>query len=212
MDKKKILKIILALVVLLILIITIHFTRNYIILGKIAKMQEKFANATNFSYIVEDQTYDDKLILTRIYSNGTQAIMKHERENGAISFWDDKSTNEVIIITADNKAIINRSGSPMHFAVPTLTIDEDFRAISALTFFISYDEIDGEKCYVVNWGNAKDYISMENGITLKQINGQVSQNNKKHNIVKVYKNVKIDEVKDNDVERPDLSNYEILEV
>lgn len=86
MDKKKILKIILALVVLLILIITIHFTRNYIILGKIARMQEKFANATNFSYIVEDQTYDDKLILTRIYSNGTQAIMKQKEKTEQFHF------------------------------------------------------------------------------------------------------------------------------
>lgn len=206
MDKKKMLKMIVLVVLTVIIVYSIYLIRNYIILSKIYEKQLEYSEVDNFSVKVEAYRPDGNTE-REIYKKGSKSLMKYEE----VTIWSDEETKEIIILTQEKKALINSSESIMQYSIPHFIQRKDDIMNLALISFVSYDKIDDEKCYVINWGGPKEYISIETGITLLSINGKVgTSDGKEYDNIQKYKDIKINEVTDEIVSRPDLSEYEVI--
>lgn len=207
MEKKKIIKMILLVVLTVVIIFAIHVIRNYIIISRIYEEQLKFSEATNFYMLIENRTFEEPSV-REIYKKDGKSIMKYQ----GTTIWSDKEAKEVIIMTTDKKAIISSPANPLELSIPCFVQKDckDQIINLALISFISYDKIDGEKCYVINWGGAKDYISVESGKTLQTINGKTIKEDREYDTIQRCKEIKMDEVTDEMISRPDLSEYEII--
>ncbi len=216
MNKKKILKIVLFIILLLVIIFAIHTIRNYIIVNKIIAMQTELLKSTNYSYVSESYTENDEIErqINEVYYKDKKYIRNMKTKN--IYIWSDEETKEQIMIVQDkNIAMISKDTMGIESYIPFLmdassTIGQKIGF--AIFSFITSTEVNGEKCYVVNWGfGAKDYIAKNDGRELRVMNGQIGKDGKSYDLIVDYKEWKFNEIKDEDVARPELTGYEIVE-
>lgn len=206
MRKKKgsILKIFVILVLILLLSIIVHIIKNNIIIGKLYKKQVELKNLTNYYYISENNSSDeDKNIIEHYYKDGKSKLVLN---NGNIILWNDKSTRENIMIDLENKiADITTSDYVIGNEFP-IFIDETFKNIKAYLFSsISSDVFNGVKCYKVDYKNHTILISKNDGMLLKVIDKSLEEQTE----IIFYRDFKLNSLNDSDVEKPDLSGYEI---
>ncbi len=106
MDKKKVLKIIMCMVLIMVIVIIIYFVRNYMIISKIAKMQEEAMRKDNYSYTLEiypEKDYNEKTTIKYSYKDGKEKL----ECDGYIVEWFDKNNKEFISVSPfDNKVRI----------------------------------------------------------------------------------------------------------
>lgn len=215
MKNKKILKIILIIALIVIIIFVLHLIRNYIIISKIANMQESLFSITNFSYKIIPSSSNDETIgqtTERYYKDGKNIIIL-EQDDSRYMFWNDQNTDESITINLSQLTASVYSGKSIMSAghMPTFLTETSTFAklgLSAISF-ITTDEANEEECYVVRYGRTTNYISKENGILLKSINGAtVSFEGKKYDTIE-YTDWIFNELTDEDMSRPNLTGYTV---
>ncbi len=209
MEKKKVLKIILLIILLILVLFAIHTIRNYIILDKIVKKQAEIQNSTNYSFVIENYSENEKFIESKseVYYKDGKCVRTIKKENEDLLFWSDNNTKEEIFVNKNlSIATIHELSSNTSDAPTFITENSVFLAMFSL---ILSDEINGEECYVINNICDPTYISKENGTMLKTIR-MGGQDGEEFEIVTEYRNWKFDEVTDEDVARPDLSKYKVL--
>lgn len=196
MENKNIYKALMGVVVLVVILIIGYFARNYIIINKIANKQNVSNNyLLNIEIYPENGENVDKLIIEQYYKDGkVMQMMKNSVRT--VNYWYDEETKETITMyPAELIASSSKSNSIVIFD-PFLIKDKMNMALSTS---ISFDEVNGEQCYVLKRGkHLKDYVSVERGIVVKEIN---------ENSVIEYKSYTKNVVTDENVSKPDLTGY-----
>lgn len=193
---------ILIILLLLLILFLIHSIKNYIIISKIS---DKQIQLNNYSLIIEYyQLGQDKTTIEQNYKDGKMLQILKKDDNEIVRYWYDEDSKELISILNTNDLNATIEKNVVHLFVIELSLGYDSvkkKINDILGTFISYEELDGQKCYVLNKGKKiKDYISIESGKILKRINND--------NIVE-YKELYINNLTDEDISRPNLNSYEI---
>lgn len=209
MKKKKILKIILSITILILIVLAIYFIRNYIIINKIATKQSEFMSATNYSYISELYTGTEKTVIEYYYKDGINInILKRNDLEYEVIWYDENNKEQITMKPNELTASVITTENGFRCSMPSQIVEKnniDYKLNLALRSLISYDEVNGEKCYVtkrfLGVTTTIPYVSVENGQVLKL----ALSNDKSIE----YKELKINELTDDDVRRPDLTGYEV---
>ena len=209
MNKKTILKIIGIVVLMILLAFLIYYTRNFIIIHKIAQAQENIFSSNNYSYIA---TLDD-VTFTYYYKDGKSLAVWETEEDFMIESWYDEATQEAIYMSPDNlTATITHSADQrtVHIMEPILswlTNDMMNKIDKSFTFFINTETINDEKCYVLHPLNGITsntyYFNQKTGVFVRYYLGEQSPVE--------LKSWNINNVTDKDVARPDLTGYEVTD-
>jgi len=230
--KEKILKFIFIIILTLIIIYGIYVARNYIIISKIAKRHEEYMKNTNYSYIInisrenvepavkveiegfsnEEDVVDGGVETVEGYYKDGKGIeiMKSAQQTGMV--WYNENTKESIFfepqkLTAILEPVKDDVGAQFgkREILDKVNYITNNKIKKALNNSIKYTEINGEKCYAItnNFGILSTaYISVERGILLKCVTG---------NVTIECKEWKINTVTDQDVSKPNLAGYEITD-
>lgn len=207
MKNKKVLKIVGIILAILLIILLIYCIRNIAIFNSFSKVQ----NVSNYAY-----AYTQGELVTEIYCKDgiSKEIWKDSDEIIAIT-WYNSHTKEAININEKNKTakkyISDRS---QIFPVAEKIIETILsnntggRIYSAITTFITTEEVDGIECYVLKpWTGVTSntyYFSKENKTLEQAIIGIETPKTK-------FYNWKINEVTNKDISLPDLSDYEVTD-
>lgn len=213
MEDKKTLKIVSIVILIIIIIFAIYVIRNYFILSKIIKMQAALAESNNFSYTVSRVNSDQED--TEIYYKDGKSIIIYEFNETPFIKWSDLNTKESILLNAaELEALVNKPDSSITRPhMPTLIAAESDSTLLRLGLsfisFISSDEIDNQKCYVVHLGKSTFYVNKENGALLKTVNDVISTDNSgSYNLIE-YKNWTFNDLTDENVAKPNLTGFTV---
>lgn len=212
MKNKRVLKILLIIIFILIIAFAIYLLRNFIILSKIQENQSMLLQSNNYSFVREVYKCDgSNEIMECFYKDGKNKLILAHTDTGISSIqWYDENTKEIISIEPDtNEALVTTSETVPWDFMPTFEIDNMFKAI--ITSRISSGNINGIECYIVQNEGVIRYISKTDGTILKTIDKRMSikVNGEVYDYVVEYKDWKINELTDEDLIKPDLSQYEV---
>lgn len=203
MKDKKIVKIVLIVLLTLIILFFLHVLRNLIILNKITKMQED--NLDNFSCVIEYYYNDDlRTTFEEVYKDGIGVEKVSFNYENAHSWtrWYNNNSREVVHVAQDTITSYVQNYNTLSLIGVPITIKDIIgnNLYKACTSFITYDEINGEKCYVVHsyYGiiSTVPYFNVQNGVIEKIIMG----NDKLE-----YKNYKFNSVTEKDIAKPEIN-------
>lgn len=207
MEKKKILKVIGIILVILLIILLIYCIRNIVIFNNLAKVQ----NFNNYAYTFKQQDVE-----IEIYCKDgiTKEILKYTDGTSDI-IWYNSNTKESLFISGQDKTVRVEISDSNPISLVCNTIIESAisnnvwgRIYSALTTFINTEEVDGVACYVLKpWCGVTSntyYFNKESKTLEQAIIGIDAPKTK-------FYNWKTNKVTDEDINRPDLSNYNVIE-
>lgn len=197
---KRFIFLVFAIVLVIILIIGIRWRMLY-------NMQERYNETT-----LEDNWYyylDGDGSVTNVYRKGTIWKINTRQKNGEgnLTYWKDTSTGEAYVFFEDpiKKYTIDRSGVISNLPIAGMMTDDSNQRVflaSLPMLWIGYGEYDGIDCYVLSIEGQKEYVDRETGLLLARF----YDNKQKENI-----EYEFGEVTDEDVAKPDLSQYEYVE-
>ncbi len=202
------LKIVLILIIIAIVLFLVHYLRNYIIVSKIFNERAKYKDVTNYSYC--NTQYDgEDAVKTEYYKKDNTAVIFIKNKNFLV--WSNKDLNQSIILNYDKMEAIVRpdvflegtiDSTPVDNGVAVLGMLKDAQMYKGFSFvyFITSEKINGVDCYKVSIGKEKAWYSKENGMLVKYINGSLDAD---------YSDWKFNEVKDEDVARPNLMGFSV---
>lgn len=202
------LKIVLIPIIIAIVLFLIHYLRNYIIVSKIFNERAKYKDVTNYSYC-NTQNEGEDAVKTEYYKKDNTAVIFIKNRNFLV--WSNKDLNQSIILNYDKmEAIVSPDvflegtidSTPVDNGVAVLGGVKDAQMYKGFSFvyFITSEKINGVDCYKVSIGKEKAWYSKENGMLVKYINGSLNAD---------YSDWKFNEVKDEDVARPNLMGFTI---
>ena len=209
------LKAILIMIVIVLVLFLINFARNYVIISKLTEKQKELAKNTNYSFITEHYFLDDindKTIIEHYHKDEKDILIKNA-ENKVI-VWSDNKTKEIIFLSPQElKATVQKDnkvgmiGNTMPINITKGGIQPEW----SFMFFISSETVNGQDCYKIKltMNETTIWVNKENGMIVKSINGYKIVDGKKHNSVTEWKNLKINELTDEDVAKPNLMGYEV---
>lgn len=192
------------LVFVFILIIGLVIGVRWRILYNISEKYDKVSLKDNWYYYSDSDS-----TIMNVYRKGTIWKMNTKQKNGDgnLTFWKDTSTGEAYVFYENpiKKYAIDEGG--MITNLPTTSLDtneNNTRVLMATTpiIWIGTSKYDGIDCYTVKGQGHEEYIDKETGLLLA-----IFQDNKQIRSVEY----KIGEVTDEDVAKPDLSQYEYME-
>lgn len=208
----KILAIIAMAVAVLAILFLINFARNTVIIDDIISKEKEFRNSTNYSYtsvFYDSSDESNKVTIEHYYKDGKSKMIVDNGEN-IITVWYDETTKENIFLDEQNKqATVTTAESAIGNELLYLQ-DEENKTYYALASFIVNSNIDGVDCYEVMHLNYVTYINKEDGTILKDIYKGAIVNGEKCDTITEYKNWQFDKLTEEDVERPDLTDYEVI--
>lgn len=202
------LKIVLILIIIAIVLFLVHYLRNYIIVSKIFNERAKYKDVTNYSYC-NTQNEGEDAVKTEYYKKDNTAVIFIKNKNFLV--WSNKDLNQSIILNYDKMEAIVRpdvflegtiDSTPVDNGVAVLGMLKDAQMYKGFSFvyFITSEKINGVDCYKVSIGKEKAWYSKENGMLVKYINGSLDAD---------YSDWKFNEVKDEDVARPNLMGFSV---
>lgn len=204
---KKVFYVIIGSLIMCLLIICIHTIRNSIIINELYKKQEALKEINNYYYISEHYTENnsgDKNTIEHYYKDGIDKLILN---NGNIVMWYNNNSKENIVIDIEQKIADITSSEYLVGSDFPIYIDETKKSIGTyIGSKITKDEIDGTECYKIDSNKQTIWITKQEGIVLKAIDKTEDD----YEVVE-YKEWKTDTLKNEDVERPDLDGYEIIE-
>lgn len=196
---KRFIFLVFAVVLVIILIIGIRWRILY-------NMQESYNETT-----LEDNWHyysDSEDTIMNVYRKGTIWKMNTRQKNGEgnLTFWRDTSTGESYVFFKNpiKKYKEDEGGFISDLQPSSLsTNDNSTRILMAATpiMWIGTGEYDGKDCYTIKAEGHEEYIDKETGLLVA-----VFQDNKQ------IRNIEYEfgEVTDEDIAKPDLSQYEYL--
>ena len=197
---KRFILIVLFVVLILVLIIGVRWRMLY-------NIQESYNNTT----LLDNWHYysDADSTIMNVYKKGSIWKMNTKQKNGDgnLTFWKDLRTGEAYVFYEEPLKKYTEDHSGMLLDLPQFglaTDDENDRVLMAAipTWWIGFEKYDGKDCYVIKIESHKEYIDKETGLLLATFD-----NNKQTRSVEY----EFGKVTDEDVAKPDLSEYEYLE-
>lgn len=215
-DKKRIgFKILLGIVIVivaLVILFLINFIRNLVILNDLIAKELSFKNSTNYSYtsVYYDTSDEDNKVIIEIYYKDGKSKMILDSGKDKIIVWYDEKTKENIFLNEATKQASVTSSEDMLGDELLYFYDEDNKIYYAMTSFITNSEIDGQKSYKIVNSNDVSYINKEDGTVLKNVYKGAIVNDEKCDSVTEYKNWKFNELTEEEMERPNLAEYTVV--
>ena len=176
--------------------------------GKPWQARAKYKDVTNYSYC-NTQNEGEDAVKTEYYKKDNTAVIFIKNRNFLV--WSNKDLNQSIILNYDKMESIVRpdvflegtiDSTPVDNGVAVLGMLKDAQMYKGFSFvyFITSEKINGVDCYKVSIGKEKAWYSKENGMLVKYINGSLNAD---------YSDGKFNEVKDEDVARPNLMGFSV---
>lgn len=198
-------------VAILAILFFINFVRNLIIIDDIIDKQSKLKGSTNYSFVSEYyNSYDtnDKLKIEHYYKDG-KSIKVYSDNDSKITTWYDEETGETIYLNETNNQQTTTNSSFLIGNTLPYFQDVENKIYYAMASFIINSSIDGKDCYRIQNLSGISYVDKENGMILREISGSTVIDGKNYDCITDFKNWKFDELTDEDMERPDLTDYEV---
>ena len=196
---KRFIFLVFAIVLVIILIIGIRWRMLY-------NMQERYNQSTlenNWHYYSDSED-----TIMNVYRKGTIWKMNTRQKNGKgnLTFWIDISTGESYVFFENPiKKYKEDKGVFIPYLQPSSlsTNDNSTRILMAATpiMWIGTGEYDGKDCYTIKAEGHEEYIDKETGLLLAVFQDSKQIRNIEYEFGKVT---------DEDVAKPDLSQYEYL--
>ena len=197
---KRFIFLVFAIVLLIILIIGIRWR----ILYNMQETYNKTALDDNWYYYSETED-----TIMNVYRKGTiwKTNTRQKNGEGNLTFWKDTSTGESYVFFENPVKKYKEDNEIFTSILLTSSLstnDNSTRILMAATpiMWIGTGEYDEKDCYTIKAEGHKEYIDKETGLLLA-----IFQDNKQIRSIEY----KFGEVTDEDVAKPDLSQYEYLE-
>lgn len=197
---KRFFLIVLFVVLLLGLIIGVRWRMLY-------NIQESYNNTTllnNWHYYSDADT-----TIMNVYKKGSiwKMNVKQKNGDGNLTFWKDLRTDESYVFYEAPLKQYTESYDGMLLDLPQFgfaTDDESDRLLIASipNWWIGFEKYDGKDCYVIKIESHKEYIDKETGLLLATFDDNKQTRSVEYEFGKVT---------DEDIAKPDLSEYEYLE-
>lgn len=216
MEKKKmkLWKKILIILLLVFIMFLIHVVRNFIIISKLTKVSEEYANKTNYIanvYSIQGNSINIAKAYNKDekYLSSLETKVNHTDDIRRLTIYKTKDDSLGIIQSGETKiAIVNDNVlGGVQLATFQMFGDESgyniFRKIllSAITR-ITTEECRDKDCYYVEIQDGwKLWVDKDNGTILREINGSMV----------TERTYEFDTVKDEDIIKPDISDCKIQE-
>ena len=234
MEKKKMklwkkLLIIFLVILLFFIIIT---TRKMIIINDLQNKAQKYIDSNNyFATIYQYQGNNLQIYTTYKKLDKSLSTIKSLSESGTrtlISYADENVNHMYFDVLESKIAILDGNGVPGSIQIDNALYTENLWqfALRAIFSDIKSEECNGKQCYKIEVAlvpvvfspdylyseNAKTtiYFDKETGLKVREFNGTAEKNEEKINIVSDY-HYEFDNVKDEDLKEPDISQYKIQE-
>lgn len=210
MEKKK-MKILKKILIIILIILVFYFITvfiKYSILTKISLNYEKTRESDNFYYYSETETtifnYWQK-------DNIKKLNIKQVNGEGDLTFWKDEKAGEELLFVEFNKTY-SKTESAMFVSLASsqlATLKEEklirFQISMNPTVFIFSDRHEDAECYTIKYignGIVTEKVDKETGVILYSNDGNLSPTSRKY---------KFNSVTNEDVKKPDISKYELIE-
>ncbi len=215
MNKKRVIKIFILIIVILLVAILIHTVRNYSIIKGLQKSIEPYLSSNNYHIkSISTEEDDTKVIIDYYKKNGKEVLIFEKNTNGDINktttyinenrtdiFYETENEKEVELDT-EAMLMINLSNG--------LETENDFQTfIGSIMAQIRKIEYNGKQCYAITnflsipflngTSNDEKYIEKETGLYVK---GMINSTT----VERIYE---FDNVDDSIFIEPDISQYNI---
>lgn len=210
MEKKKMKTYKKVLIIILIILVMYFITVfiKYSILTKISVNYEKARESDNFYYYSETETtiinYWEKDSIKKLNIKDVDS----ERD---LTFWKDEKTGEELLFVEFNKTY-SKTESAMFVSLAssqlgTLKEEKLIRFLISLnpTVFIFSDTHEDAECYTIKYignGIVTEKVDKETGVILYSNDGNLSPTSRKY---------EFNSVTNEEVKKPDISKYELIE-
>ena len=207
MDKKKILKIVGIIILVLVVIFLIHVIKNFIIITNLVNISEEFANKTNYVAVVPSLQNGNVNIAKSINKDGNSlTILKNygkdniQEERGLIKYEKDNETVAIIYNGQEKVAMINQ---PVLATINIVTMFSTFNDFLPRLQFAVMSRISTDNAgnYLIELDNWKMWVDKDTGLVIREINGGLV----------TERSYEFDNVKDEDIVKPDISDCKIQE-
>lgn len=202
--KHTLLKGILILIIIALVLLLIHFARNYVIVDSILAKQEALKELTNYSY---KMNYDYSDTTMEYYHKENNVMLIRNSETGKVIIWSSKDTNETIFLNPrELTAIVDKKdmGDFVFYNVLPrgLILNSEGARGFDIMYFITSETIDGIDCYKVQLilGEETSWYNKKDGTMVKTVQG---------NYETKYADWKFNQLTDEDMSRPNLMGYEV---
>lgn len=191
-------KIVFLVILIIIIILVVLFLWRLVLINKIKDLNGESIKISNLYFIEEDgSSITEFWKKDNIIKENTKLML----ENNNLTFWNNFDTEESYTLFNNIKKYSMGTNGMIYEpqANNVEILDSNNSILLALNpmFKIKTEQYDGKICYYIKLGQDEVYIDKEYGITLYQ----KSENNE----LKVK--YSINSVKDEDVAKPDLTNY-----
>ena len=172
----------------------------------------QYENIQNYAYTISQNTGETTKLSVKdnIYkmTYTTDGIEK-------LVAWVNTDTDETIAAFPEVKSVsytthVMTIANP--FSTEILEGWKDNMIYLALTSFISSENVNGQDCYVINrFQNGKLWVNKETGIKAKAEEGSTVDNGITTPFIVEYTDWKINTITDEEISKPDLVGYTIIE-
>ena len=209
---KTALKVVFILIFIILLAVALNWTRNYLIMSDILEKMSQYENMQNYAYTISQNTGEttklavkDNIYKMTYTTDGTEKLIA----------WVNTDTDEMISAFPEVQRV--------SYSIHVITVNNPFSTeilqgwrdnilYLALTSFISSENVNGQDCYVINrFQDGKLWVNKETGIKAKAEEGSTIDNGITMPLIVEYTDWKINTITDEDVEKPDLVGYTIIE-
>ena len=207
--KKKI-KILKAIILSIMLIYFAVVVRRTIIMVQLSEKAN--ANRTIDNYYARLYSYQgDTLIITETFNNGEDYLTKMNWYSKSIPdrkliFYKKGDEKINLSEVGDKKYILNNENMIGTKVNPITFTTNGFLANLQYAFIIGIDATycNGKQCYIIKGNGYERYIDKETGLAVREISKSSKNYSRDNDMVVDYK-YEFDVVKDNDIQKPDIS-------
>lgn len=201
--------IIILIIVLLIICFFINFVHNFVIYSSILDKTSVYLESSNVYYEKYSSEATDDLIKYSKLNN----LEKIEtlKNNSIYSIqWNDYNSNEFLDFYVQDKIVHKHFEKPEKYSLPFLVTEADNtfsnKLAKSLCSFILTKNIDGKDCYVISSIGGKYYIDKDTGLPMRK-EEKIVVNNQEKTVSLTYENWKFEELKMEDMSKPDTTDY-----
>ena len=202
----KLWKKILIIVLILCAILAICIIRKFIIITNLVNISQEYANKTNYLAVVQSlqngnvsiaKSYNkDGNILTTLKTYGKDG----EEERGLVKYEKDNEKISVVYNGQEKVAMINQ---PVLATINIVTMFSTFNDFLLRLQFAVMSRISTDNAgnYLIELDNWKMWVDKDTGLVIREINGGLV----------TERSYEFDNVKDEDIVKPDISDCKIQE-
>lgn len=227
--KKKVLKCIGIIILVIIAFLVIHTVRNMIIIKNLSEKAESYKNANNYyvktvssqGSVMENFTKNGCYLMKLVNTSetGLRTLIRYSDGNIENTYIEAQTENGT-----DKVAMLNSNSLPSFNQITNWFYTDDFKSLLLMSLMARIRSVEqNEKdCYEVTYvyssnilmpaeGEFAIYIEKETGLTVKNKNGAIVNENGTEEPIVIDYEYKFDSVTDEDLVEPDISEYKIQE-